>query len=176
MQIINDEIILDEDTLITTKTDLAGRIKYANSDFVTYSHYTERELINANHNIVRNPFMPRIIFKVLWDTIQNGEEINAFVVNKSKNGLDYWVFANVTPSFDRNKKIIGYYSARRKPNRKALDMIKSIYKTLLDEEKRAKSNGQNDMLASYNLLVKMLEDLKMSHQELFMKLQNYGKV
>jgi hypothetical protein len=85
--------------------------------------------------------MPKIIFKLLWDYIQNGKEIYAYVVNRSKNGDHYWVLANVTPSYDKNNKIIGYYSVRRKPDQKALGIIKPLYKELLAAER---SGGMNE--------------------------------
>ena len=67
--------------------------------------------------------------------IQRGDEIFACVLNKTKNGNDYWVFANVTPSFDKNGKTIGYYSVRRMPNPEALAIIKPLYTQMLSAEK-----------------------------------------
>jgi len=58
--------------------------------------------------------MPRGMFKLLWDYIRNGEEYNGFIMNLCKNGSFYWVYTNVTPSYDASGNLIGYYSARRK--------------------------------------------------------------
>jgi hypothetical protein len=95
--------------------------------------------------------MPKIVFKSLWDTVKKGQEIYAYVINKSKNGDFYWVFANVTPSYDNRGNIIGYHSVRRKPSQKAVEIIKPIYKQLLHAEKNggiASSEKMfNDLLA-----------------------------
>ncbi|MFK0439568.1 PAS domain-containing protein, partial [Campylobacter jejuni] len=114
------EIVLSENALITSKTDLKGNIIYANNDFLKYAGYKVDELLYKSHNIVRHEDMPRTVFKCLWDYIQKGDEIFAFVKNKSKDGNFYWVFANVSASFDANGDIINYYSVRRAPNRTCL--------------------------------------------------------
>lgn len=171
-----NELILNKNNLITSKTDLRGYITYANFDFIAFSGYDEEELIGYNHNIIRHPLMPRIIFKVLWDTIKSGKEINAFVLNKNKNGLEYWVYANVTPSFNANGDIIGYYSVRRKPNPQALPTIRKLYTNLVSIEKNAKAQGKNDMDASYTALTSTLEELSMTHQLFFVTMQHKGMI
>jgi len=65
------EKVMREDDFIVSKTDLKGRITYGNRVFVEFSGYEEEELLGAQHNIIRHPDMPRAVFKLLWDTIQN---------------------------------------------------------------------------------------------------------
>jgi len=50
--------------------------------------------------------------------------------NKSFNGGFYWVFGNITASLDQQDNIVGYYSVRRKPNPKAIEVIKPLYRKL----------------------------------------------
>lgn len=128
------EIHFKEDELIVSKTDTKGRITYCNEMCLNIAGYSEEELLGAPHNILRHPDMPKVIFKLLWETIQSGKEIYAYVVNKTKSGDYYWVCANVTPSFDSKGNIIGYYSVRRKPKQQALDAIKPLYKKMLEAE------------------------------------------
>ncbi|MBS4235462.1 bipartate energy taxis response protein CetB [Campylobacter vulpis] len=135
------EIFLEKDCLITSKTDLKGKIVYANDDFLAYAGYKMDEILYKPHNIVRHEDMPRTVFKFLWDYMKKGEEIFAYVKNKTKNNDYYWVFANVTPSFDVNNQIIGYYSVRRKPNPKALEQIKPLYQELLKFEQMSLDRG-----------------------------------
>lgn len=146
------ELTFSDSEIVVSKTDTKGRITYGNELFLKLAGYAESDIIGKPHNIVRHPDMPRIIFKLLWDYIQSGTEINAYVVNKSKNGDYYWVFANVTPSYDNNGKIVGYYSVRRKPTEQALNIIKPLYKKLLNAEKRGGMDASlkivNETLAS----------------------------
>src|SRR5580704_8741733 len=83
-----------EDEIIASKTDVKGVITYANRTFMEVSLYSEEELLGQPHSIVRHPDMPRCVFKLLWDTIQKGDEIFAYVKNMCKNGDFYWVFAH----------------------------------------------------------------------------------
>lgn len=131
-----EEIILEKDALITSKTDLKGNIIYANNDFLKYAGYEVSELLLKPHNIVRHEDMPRTVFKCLWDYIQNGKEIFAFVKNKAKDGRYYWIFANVTASFDEQGNIINYYSVRHTSNRKVLPLIEEIYKLYLKKKNK----------------------------------------
>jgi PAS domain S-box-containing protein len=130
------EVTFGEDEIIVSKTDLQGRITYANDVFQRVSSYTEEELIGAPHNLIRHPAMPRCVFKLLWDTIQGGEEIFAYVLNLAKTGDEYWVFAHVTPSYDGAGTHVGYHSNRRVPHPDALQKVAPLYARLLAEEKK----------------------------------------
>ena len=129
------ELKFNDNEIIVSKTDTSGKITYGNALFLKLAGYKEKDILHAPHNIVRHPDMPKIIFKYLWQTIKEGKEVYAYVINKTKNGDYYWVFANVTPSYDSSGKVIGYYSVRRNPSQKALNVIKPLYKELLEREK-----------------------------------------
>ena len=137
--------IKDNDFIIS-QTDLKGRITYVNKIFMDLAEYSESELLGKPHNIVRHPDMPRAIFKLLWDRIQNKKEIFAYVINKTKNKNDYWVFANVTASLDSRGNIVGYYSVRRKPNPQALEIIKPLYAKMIQAEKSGGINASDKIL------------------------------
>lgn len=145
------ELTFPENEIIVSKTDTQGKITYGNELFFKLAGYDESHILGKPHNIVRHPDMPKIIFKLLWDYIKSGKEIYAYVINKSKNGDHYWVMANVTPSYDKRGKTVGYYSVRRKPSTKALNIIKPFYKKLLNAEK---SGG---MEASMKIVTELLE-------------------
>lgn len=140
------ELKMNDEDFIVSKTDLKGRITYGNKIFIKMSGYSEDELLNKPHNIIRHQDMPKCVFKLLWDYVQNKKEIFAYVVNKAKNGDYYWVYTNVTPSMDTNGNIIGYYSVRRKPNPKALEIIKPLYQQLLEAERTGGAEASTQML------------------------------
>lgn len=125
-----------EDEIIVSKTDLKGIITYANDVFIRVSGFTEEELLGRPHNIVRHDAMPRCVYKLLWNRIQAGREIFAYVVNRAKNGDFYWVFAHVTPVYGGGTAITGYHSSRRLPQRAAVDKATSLYAILREEETR----------------------------------------
>lgn len=155
---------MGQDDLIVSKTDLAGRITYANQTFLKISGYTEPELLGKPHNLIRHPEMPRAVFKYLWDTIAAGREVFAYVVNRCKNGDHYWVFAHVTPTYGPTGNIVSYHSNRRAPLHSAVRQIQSIYQALLDVE-RGQPNPREAWRASMGTLVKTLQGLGMSYDE-----------
>ncbi len=61
------ERVLGEKEIIVTKTDLAGKITYANKKFLDVAGFREDEVMGLQHNIVRHPDMPRAIFLFLWN-------------------------------------------------------------------------------------------------------------
>lgn len=123
-----------EGAMIVSKTDKTGKITYSNELFIQMSGYTESELLGKPHNILRHPDMPKIIFKHLWAEIKNGNEVHAYVKNKTKNGDYYWVYATVTPDFDDSENITGYYSVRVKPTDEAISKISEAYKKLMGHD------------------------------------------
>lgn len=134
MSDIEKEIKVSNGDLLVSKTDTKGVITYCNRKFMKIAGYGENELIGKPHNIIRHKDMPKSVFKLLWSYIEEKREIFAFVKNRSNNGGYYWVYANVTASFDENGDIVGYYSVRRKPNEDAIKTIEGIYKMLLEKE------------------------------------------
>lgn len=130
------ELVMADDDLIISKTDLTGRIIYANDIFKKFSGYEEWELLDQQHSIVRHPDMPRAIFKILWDVIKGKREIFAYVKNLTKDGSYYWTFANISPDLDLDGNIVSYFSVRRKPNRSSLEKIRQLYAEMLKAEKK----------------------------------------
>jgi PAS domain S-box-containing protein len=155
----------DADEIIVSKTDVHGIITYANSVFIRVSGYTEAELMGQPHSIIRHPDMPRGVFKLLWDTVQAGREIFAYVNNMAANGDNYWVLAHVTPSFAGDGTIVGYHSNRRVPERVAVDAVQGLYAKMLDAERRCGSDKQAAVRASTALLADALATAGMEYDE-----------
>lgn len=153
-----------EDEIIVSKTDTKGRILYANDVFCRVGQYAEHELVGQPHSILRHPDMPRCVFQLLWQTIADGREIFAYVKNLAKSGDFYWVFAHVTPSYDKSGRIDGYHSNRRKPDAAAIRKIAPIYQLLLDEEQRH-ADRKAGQAAGFALLQKLLAEQGVSYDE-----------
>ncbi len=159
-----------EDEIIVSKTDLDGKITYGNRTFFKLADMSEKDCLHSQHNIVRHPDMPRTIFNLLWDTIKDGQEIFAYVMNRSSNGDHYWVFAHVTPSRDGSGNIVGYHSNRRVPNRKPLDEhIIPLYKQILNAEKSA-SSPKEGIEAGSKIINDLLAEKKTGFNELMFAL------
>ncbi|RED21879.1 methyl-accepting chemotaxis sensory transducer with TarH sensor /methyl-accepting chemotaxis sensory transducer with Pas/Pac sensor [Rhodopseudomonas thermotolerans] len=113
LPVTSDEHVLEDGTLIVSKTDLKGKLTYFNDQFVAASGFSEQELIGQPHNIVRHPDMPVEAFQNLWDTLKAGRPWVGAVKNRRKNGGFYWVLASATPLWE-NGEVTGYMSVRTK--------------------------------------------------------------
>jgi PAS domain S-box-containing protein len=164
------EIVMRDDDFIVSKTDLKGRITYGNQTFIQFSGFEESEILGVQHNVIRHPDMPRAIFKLLWSSIQNTQEIFAYVKNICKDGSFYWVIANITPSIDATGQVLGYYSVRRKPHARAIPVITDLYRKMLDEERRVGSRDAID--ASTRLMHGFLNQKGMSYEQFVLSLQS----
>ncbi|MCI2236314.1 MAG: PAS domain-containing protein [Helicobacter sp.] len=164
-----NELFLKDNTLITSKTDLKGKITYGNKDFIHYGGYKEEEFLNKPHSLVRHPQMPKTAFKLLWDYLKEKKEFFAFVCNLSKTGKTYWVFANVTPSYDEKDEVVGYYSVRRRPSKEGVETISKIYSKLLEIEK---TQGVNQAI---QFTLNFLKENNITWDEFIINLQNKGK-
>ncbi|MBL4802476.1 MAG: PAS domain-containing protein [Emcibacter sp.] len=161
---IDEENKFSIDEIIVSKTDLKGRVTYANDVFCRLSEMKTCDIIGQPHSIIRHPDMPRVVFKLLWDTIQAGDEIFAYVKNMSKTGRYYWVLAHVTPSYDKNGQLEGYHSNRRAPSPKAVKLISALYANLLDEENK-QANSRNGLEASVALFDDILDEQGTTYSE-----------
>jgi PAS domain S-box-containing protein len=157
------------DEIIVSKTDIKGKITYANRVFMRVADFSENELLGQPHSIVRHPDMPRCVFKLLWDTIESKQEIFAFVLNMAKGGDHYWVFAHVTPSFDNTGRLTGYHSSRRSPRPEKLAPVKDLYRALLKEEQNH-GDRKAGMDAGVQMLTNLLSEKGVGYDEFIFSL------
>lgn len=152
------ESVMRENDFIVSKTDKTGVLIYCNRIFMEFAKYEEHELLGQQHNIIRHPDMARCIFKLSWDTIQNKKEINAYVKNLAENGSFCWVEANITPVFDSQGIVKGYYSVIRKTYASKLEEIKGLNKSLLNEESKYTTKERSDVVQkSVNAINKIVQ-------------------
>ncbi|MCF8467114.1 MAG: PAS domain-containing protein [Sneathiella sp.] len=161
---IDEEIKFSANEIIVSKTDLKGRITYTNDVFCRVAEMSASEALGKPHNIIRHPDMPRAIFKLLWDTLQSGKEIFAYIKNMSATGKYYWVMAHVTPSFDGANTIIGFHSNRRFPNAGGIQSVLPLYQKLRQEEARH-SNPKDGLEKSFALLADSIAASGKSYDE-----------
>lgn len=160
----HNETKVDPSQIIMSKTDLKGIIQYANDYFVKICEYTTDELIGTNHNIIRHPEMPKVLFKLMWDTLKSGEGIFAIVKNMTKSGGFYWVLARVEPVVDQDDNIISYVSYRKAAPPKAVERIESYYKILLNIEQK------KNLETSETYFINFLHDHQLNYEQFLLKI------
>jgi PAS domain S-box-containing protein len=133
----DEKIELDLNRYIVSKTDKKGVMTYVNDYFMEISGYTQKEMIGVPHSLIRHPDMPKVIFKLLWERIQEGEDIMAVVKNLAKDGRYYWVTTAFEVHYDEDHQIDGYTAYRRGARKKVIKKIEKLYKKLLEIEKES---------------------------------------
>jgi PAS domain S-box-containing protein len=102
-----------EKVAVVSKSDEAGKITFVNDIFAQVSQFSKKELIGANHNIIRHPETPKALFEEMWKNLQNNKMWQGKIKNKNKSGGFYFVYAYIFPIFNHNDSIkIGYIGIR----------------------------------------------------------------
>lgn len=131
-------------TVLVSRTDAKGRIVYGNEDFYIASGFSQEELEQQPHNIVRHPDMPEEAFRDMWATLKSGRPWSGVVKNRRKNGDHYWVRANVNPHTDG-----GYRSVRVAPSRAEIAAAEALYARMRSDDRIVLHEGsvyRNGML------------------------------
>ena len=150
-------VVMDK-YIISSTTDLNGKIIDVSEAFCTISGYSKKELMGKPHKIVRHPDMPKEIFQAMWFRLARGLSWSGKVKNKRKDGSSYWVYANVEPLFNSAGNVDSYISIR-------LDITESELLILKVQEEEKKSKFQEEMIREQSRLAQMGEMISMiAHQ------------
>jgi len=127
------ETEVPENELIVSRTNLSGKITYANETFAHISGYTVQELVGQPHNIVRHPDMPHSVFKEMWETLGREQIWRGYVKNLRKDGGYYWVYAEVSGVY-KDGHLIEYKSMRSPIEKSLKETMQQTYDTLKNKE------------------------------------------
>lgn len=142
--------------LFFSRTNRKGQIQSGNTVFQRVSGFNWDELIGKPHNVVRHPDMPRGVFRLFWQQLEDSRPIGAYVKNKSKDGRYYWVYALAFPIAD------GFLSIRLKPTTSTLPIIIKEYASLCEVERELTPDQSRDHL------LQRIKDLEYSSYQDFM--------
>lgn len=95
--VTDKEIELQPGDELISSTTSGGKIRLCNETFCNIAGFTQDELLDQPHNIVRHPDMPSAAFNQLWLCLKAGKPWMGIVKNRCKDGGFYWVDAYVTP-------------------------------------------------------------------------------
>lgn len=135
---------------IVSRTDTRGNIKYVNHYFKEITGYTDAELAGRPHNIMRHPDMPKIIFTLMWQRLQEDKNILTIVKNKTKDGNYFWVTTSFkTTHSEVTKHKNGYISVAHAAPKQAVKEIEPLYKKLLEIEESEGEAGSVKYLLDF---------------------------
>ncbi len=129
--LLDKEIFISSKDILITRTDHAGVMNYGNDSFLRISGYSKEEVIGSNHNLIRHPDMPKVIFYLMWKSIKKRKNITAIIKNLTKDGRYYWVITDFKAQEDYSGSIQNHIAYRRAVPKSALEVIEPLYNTLL---------------------------------------------
>lgn len=94
-------------------TDITGKMIYVNPAFIKSSGYKKEELIGKNPKIFGSGKLPRKFWDQMWQTISSGKVWFGEVEDKKKNGEPFYTQLLISPIFDKEEKITGYFGIHR---------------------------------------------------------------
>ncbi|MRI59036.1 MAG: chemotaxis protein [Epsilonproteobacteria bacterium] len=158
------ETEVPKDELIISRTDLRGVITYVNETFARISGYSPDELIGQPHNILRHPDMPKVVFKELWDTIEQGEIWRGYIKNLRKDRGYYWVYAEISGVY-KDGRLVEYKSMRSWiPKQKRIEMQRIYDDMRLQNRENVRGVSYLDV-DTYDKLLQKSEEAGVSVEE-----------
>lgn len=139
--------VIDESAIVS-KSDIYGRITYANENFCKLTGFTQEEVIGKPHSIVRHPDNDSKIFKKMWDTIRAKKTWKGLLKNKKKDGSHYWVDITIMPILDASNEIVEYIGVR-------YDVTQ-----LIESKKDLEKIATTDTLTNLGNRFKLIKDLE----------------
>ena len=101
------------DFSIVSQTDVDGNITYVNDNFTRVTGYKSEELIGRNHRVLKHPSTSPEVFEEMWQTITKGKVWRAQIVNRNKDGSDFWAETMIIPFKEKQSgKILQYLAIR----------------------------------------------------------------
>ena len=111
LELLQLKQVLDHHAIVSI-ADADGNITYVNDHFCRISKYCRAELIGKNHRIVNSGYHSRTFFQELWAHICSGRVWQGELMNRAKDGSNYWVATTIMPFMDVSGKLIHYLSIR----------------------------------------------------------------
>jgi aerotaxis receptor len=121
-----DELQLQQDQFLISRTDTDSKISYVNQTFVDVSGFSESELLGATNALFRHPDMPEAIFADIWRTLQAGRIWSGIMKHRRKDGGFFWAQATISPMLV-NGRVRGYTTVRTRPDAGPLRQAAAAY-------------------------------------------------
>ena len=140
---------------VVSQSDIQGNITYINDNFTCVTGYTKEEIIGQNHRILRHPANGPEVFKDMWGTITQGKVWRERVLNKNKDGSDFWADTIIIPFKDeKTGEIIQYIAIRR-------DITQMLEERRAIQAREIKANEQTKLSeAKDSFLILFTHELK----------------
>ncbi|WP_238984335.1 sensor domain-containing protein [Billgrantia kenyensis] len=125
---------VEQSPLATGITDPSGRLLYVNQRFVEVTGYSREELLGNTPGMIKSGKTDRSTYQAMWATLRKGQVWRGELLNRRKNGEEYWEDELITPIVDDQGKITSFVLVKqdisaRKRQEDQLSMMATAFET-----------------------------------------------
>lgn len=115
-------------------TNNKGIIEYVNPKFSEITGYTYNEVIGKNPSILKSGKTSELEYKILWDTINSGNDWKGEFLNVKKDGSLYWESAFISPIQHSDGRISNFIAIKEDiTKQKEIEKELNIYQEKLEQ-------------------------------------------
>lgn len=91
-------------------TDIDGTIEYINPAFTEITGYTKEDVLGNTPRVLKSGHQPPVFYEILWSHILSGRTWRGEVLNRRKNGEEYYQLTAIAPVKNDSGEIIKFVS------------------------------------------------------------------
>jgi PAS domain S-box-containing protein len=99
VELRNVKHALDQAAIVAI-TDRRGTILDVNAKFCEISRYERNELVGQDHRLVNSGHHSKEFMTAMWQRISSGQTWRGELLNRAKDGSEYWVDTTIVPFVD----------------------------------------------------------------------------
>ncbi|MCG8616796.1 MAG: response regulator, partial [Desulfobacterales bacterium] len=107
---LSEAVTQSPDSVMITNRE--GTIEYVNPSFIRTTGFTAREAIGNSPNIIQSGRHSKAFYEELWQTILSGNIWTGELINKTKDGREFWERTAIAPIFDANETITHFVAIK----------------------------------------------------------------
>lgn len=105
-------VAVEQSPSMVVITDTEGTIKYVNPKFTEITGYSESEVVGENPRILKSGIHPKEFYTDLWNTILGGDIWVGDILNKKKDGTNFWERTSIAPIFNDDNELTHFVAVK----------------------------------------------------------------
>lgn len=132
---------------IVSKSDLNDTITFINANFTKVTGFTPQEVLGKTHSILRHPDNDPSLYRSLWATVKEGKIWRERLLNRNKDGSDFWAETTIIPLVSHETGAVIEYLCIRRDITDFLTLKRAVQAQEIKEKHQAElSKAKDDFL------------------------------